>query len=84
LEKGNFKQFKISNAILIKTITFRRYFKEEGELVLDVGSMAACLEFAASTKAKVVGKPEPDFFHAALQILQVEPSKVRTVFFLDC
>lgn len=53
-----------------------RYFKENGHLVLDVGSYAACLEFATGTKSVVVGKPEPTFFQTALRMVQAQPKKV--------
>ncbi|XP_059489012.1 phospholysine phosphohistidine inorganic pyrophosphate phosphatase-like [Neocloeon triangulifer] len=56
-----------------------KYFKEDGELVLDVGSYAACLEFATGTKARIVGKPEPSFFRTALQMMQVDPEKAIMV-----
>jgi phospholysine phosphohistidine inorganic pyrophosphate phosphatase len=53
-----------------------RYFKEDGHLVLDVGSYTACLEFATGTKSVVVGKPEPTFFQTALEMVQAQPRQV--------
>ena len=49
-----------------------RYGYGERGLELDVGAFVAALEFAADVRADVVGKPNPDFFHAAARDLRVE------------
>ena len=49
-----------------------KYYREDGELTLDVGPYAAALEYAASKEAVVVGKPSKDFFHAALMDMRVD------------
>ncbi len=43
-----------------------RYFKEAEGFSLDVGPFVTALEYAANTRAIVLGKPAPQFFHAAL------------------
>lgn len=43
-----------------------RYFREAEGFSLDVGPFVAALEYAANTRAIVLGKPAPAFFHAAL------------------
>lgn len=43
-----------------------RYFKEPSGLSLGPGGFVKALEYAASCSARVVGKPEPSFFLAAL------------------
>ncbi len=44
-----------------------RSFKDrDGELSLDAGAFVAALEFASQGKARVLGKPAPAFFAAAL------------------
>ncbi len=43
-----------------------RYFKENNQLSLDMGPFAAALEFAADTKARIIGKPARAFFEAAV------------------
>ncbi len=48
-----------------------KYYKEDGELTLDVGPYAAALEFATGRSATVVGKPSGEFFHTALQDMGV-------------
>ncbi|CAB3377102.1 Hypothetical predicted protein [Cloeon dipterum] len=56
-----------------------KYFREDGELVLDVGSYAACLEYATGAKSKIVGKPEPTFFQTALDMMQIKPEEAVMV-----
>jgi HAD superfamily hydrolase (TIGR01458 family) len=46
-----------------------RYFKEPDGFSLDVGPFVAALEYAADTRARVLGKPSADFFHAAVASL---------------
>jgi HAD superfamily hydrolase (TIGR01458 family) len=49
-----------------------RYWMTADGLSLDVGPFVAAIEYAASTEAFVVGKPEPGFFELVLQDLGVE------------
>jgi phospholysine phosphohistidine inorganic pyrophosphate phosphatase len=56
-----------------------RYFLSNGELVLDVGSFAAALEFAVGRSPIVVGKPSPGFFRAALESLGVGAADAAVV-----
>eukprot|EP00095_Tigriopus_kingsejongensis_P004449 maker-scaffold168_size293125-snap-gene-0.19 protein:Tk04449 transcript:maker-scaffold168_size293125-snap-gene-0.19-mRNA-1 annotation:"phospholysine phosphohistidine inorganic pyrophosphate phosphatase" len=56
-----------------------RYYREDGELTLDVGAFAAALEFATNTKAIVCGKPSGEFFHTALKDMGVEPHEALMV-----
>ena len=46
-----------------------RYFREASGLSLDAGPFAAALEYASGVKAEIVGKPDPEFFHLALNDL---------------
>ena len=58
-----------------------KFYREDGDLTLDVGPFAAALEFATDRKATVVGKPDPAFFKAALEdmgITEAEAVMVRT------
>ena len=45
---------------------YNRYFKQTDGFSLDCGPFVAALEFAADTKATILGKPSATFFHAAL------------------
>jgi phospholysine phosphohistidine inorganic pyrophosphate phosphatase len=56
-----------------------KYYKEDGELTIDVGPYVAALEFATGREATVVGKPAKEFFHTALQDMGVEPSEAVMV-----
>ena len=42
-----------------------QYFREDGELSLDMGPFVAALEYAANTEAVVIGKPSKTFFETA-------------------
>lgn len=56
-----------------------RYFKEAEGLSLDVGPFVAALEYAAQVRAEVLGKPAPEFFHAAVAELGCAPAEVVMV-----
>ena len=43
-----------------------KFYREDGELTLDVGPFTAALEFAIEKDAVVIGKPAADFFLTAL------------------
>jgi HAD superfamily hydrolase (TIGR01458 family) len=58
---------------------YSRYFKEPEGFSLDIGPFVAALEFAADTSAKVLGKPAPEFFQAAVSALGCEPDQVAMV-----
>lgn len=47
-------------------IGYNRYFKLDGQLLLDAGPFIKAIEFAASTQAIIIGKPSKDFFLQAL------------------
>jgi len=51
-----------------------KYYQENGELVLDVGSYMAALEYATGVTAEIVGKPSSTFFKAVLQDMGADPS----------
>lgn len=56
-----------------------RYFREDGELSLDIGPFMSALEYAAELEAVVLGKPSPDFFLAAVHSLDLPPQDVVMV-----
>jgi len=45
---------------------YNRYFKQADGFSLDCGPFVAALEFAADTKATILGKPSSTFFHSAV------------------
>ncbi|WP_409422344.1 TIGR01458 family HAD-type hydrolase [Pseudaeromonas sp. ZJS20] len=48
-------------------------------LMLDIGAFVAALEYAVPCEAVVIGKPNPDFFAAALARLQLPAGEVAMV-----
>src|SRR5699024_3852450 len=49
-----------------------RYWRTPDGLSLDVGPFVAALEYAARTRAVIVGKPSPDFFATVLDGVPVD------------
>ncbi len=58
---------------------YNRYFKEPEGVSLDIGPFVAALEFATDTRAKVLGKPAPEFFEAAVSGLGCEMNEAVMV-----
>ncbi|ANQ84279.1 putative inorganic pyrophosphate phosphatase [Azoarcus olearius] len=50
-----------------------RYFMDADGLSLDMGAFVTGLEFCSGTRAEIVGKPAPGFFHDAVAELGVKP-----------
>ncbi|MBL7496092.1 TIGR01458 family HAD-type hydrolase [Frankia sp. CNm7] len=55
------------------------YWATDDGLALDTGAYLAGLEQAAGVRASVVGKPAPEFFRAALELVGVEPGEAVMV-----
>ena len=56
-----------------------RYWSTDGSLSLDAGPFVVALEYASGKQARVLGKPEKDFFDLALQEMELEPGEVAMV-----
>lgn len=57
-----------------------RYFKDEdGKLSMDAGGFIVALEYAADTKAMLIGKPSRDFFHLAVKSMGLQPDEVLMI-----
>eukprot|EP00088_Acartia_fossae_P015957 TRINITY_DN18871_c0_g1_i1.p1 TRINITY_DN18871_c0_g1~~TRINITY_DN18871_c0_g1_i1.p1 ORF type:complete len:133 (-),score=20.33 TRINITY_DN18871_c0_g1_i1:172-570(-) len=56
-----------------------KYYREDGQLTLDVGPFTAALEFASDQNAMVCGKPDPLFFQAGLMSLGLTAEEVVMV-----
>lgn len=52
-----------------------RYFQDSDGLSLDAGPFVAALEYAADVKAKLLGKPAPALFAAALRVPACRPAE---------
>ena len=44
-----------------------KYWNPSGELLIDAGAFITGIEFAASKKAIIIGKPSPHYFKTALE-----------------
>ncbi len=57
-----------------------KYFRDkDGELSLDCGAYVVGLEFATGKKAKLIGKPNKDFFLLAVKSMGLKPEEVAVV-----
>lgn len=56
-----------------------RFFKLDGQLLLDAGPFIKAIEFAASTQAIIMGKPSRDFFLQALASTNLEAAQVLMI-----
>ena len=56
-----------------------KFYREDGELTLDVGPFTAALEFATEKDAIVIGKPAADFFLEALNDIGCQPDEAIMV-----
>ncbi len=56
-----------------------RYFKDSDGLSLDAGGFVKCLEYASGKTAKVLGKPNCEFFSLALQSMGLKKDEVVMV-----
>ncbi|MDN3557397.1 TIGR01458 family HAD-type hydrolase [Halomonas maura] len=61
------------------TVGTNRYFRQQGSLHLDVGPFVRALEYAADTRATVLGKPAAGFFRAVLDDAGVTPEQAMMV-----
>lgn len=57
----------------------RSFRDTDGELSLDAGPFVAALAFASRREPVVLGKPSPDFFHAALASMDCAPGEAVMV-----
>jgi len=56
-----------------------RYFRKNGELVLDCGPFVTALEEASGCRAVLTGKPSPLFFEGVLSVLGLAPAEVAMI-----
>lgn len=61
-----FRQLE-AGAVLIALANNRKFVGDDGEMCLDTGAFVAALEFGSGKRAKVLGKPSPDFFQLAIR-----------------
>lgn len=68
-----------NGAKLIACATNRSFLDSDGIRSMDAGGFVAALEFAAQTKATVIGKPSRDFFHLAARSMRLHPSEILMI-----
>ena len=56
-----------------------KFFQADGGLALDIGAFVAGLEYVTAHKARIMGKPSPDFFDLALQSMDLPSDKVAMI-----
>ena len=56
-----------------------RYFKDTDGLSLDAGGFVTCLEFASEKEAKILGKPNCEFFSLAINDMGLNKNEVIMV-----
>ncbi|WP_281950977.1 TIGR01458 family HAD-type hydrolase [Nitrosophilus kaiyonis] len=56
-----------------------RYFKDSDGLSLDAGGFVKCLEYASSKSAKVLGKPNCEFFNLAIKSMNLKKEEVLMI-----
>ena len=56
-----------------------RYFKDTDGLSLDAGGFVKCLEYASGKSAKILGKPNCEFFSIAIKDMGLEKNEVLMV-----
>ena len=61
------------------TLARNRYWRAADGFMLDLGAVAAALEYASGRAAILAGKPDPAFFTAALESLGVAPEEAAVV-----
>ncbi len=69
----------ILNGAQIIALHKGRYWHQPDGIYLDIGSFVVGLEYSTGKQAKVIGKPNPDFFHLALEDMQVPTSKALMI-----
>jgi len=61
-------------------IPHRKYYQDNGELMLDVGAYTAALEYALTVQAELIGKPSLAFFQSALDDLGLPAEDVCGIY----
>ena len=64
----------LENPVLI-SMGKGRYYKEKGVLTMDNGPYTVGLEHACDTRGIIIGKPAKEFFHGALDLINVKPEE---------
>jgi len=72
-------RYLIEGAELIAAAKNKYFRDKDGKLSLDCGAFITGLEFATGKKAKLIGKPNKDFFLMAVKSMGLKPEEVAVV-----
>ncbi len=72
-----FRKLESGHGFLATNIN--RYFKDDDGLSLDAGGFVKCLEYASAKSAKVLGKPNCEFFNLAIADMGLRKEEVVMV-----
>ena len=80
-EDWNFKKLNqafqyVMSGSRILALHMGKYYRVDSGLRIDAGAFVAALEFATNKKAKIVGKPNKEFFNSALNDMGFGPKEV--------
>jgi HAD superfamily hydrolase (TIGR01458 family) len=68
------------NGVELIAAAKNKYFKDtDGALSLDCGAFIVGLEYATGKEARLIGKPNKDFFHLAVERLGLKPEEVAVI-----
>lgn len=69
----------VMNGARMVALQKNRYWQRADGLTIDAGPIVSALEFATGKKARLIGKPSPDFFRQALEQLELSPDQVAVI-----
>ncbi len=72
-------RYLIDGAELIAAAKNRYFRDRDGRLSMDCGGFVVALEFASGKEAKLIGKPNKDFFLLAVKTMGLKPEEVAVV-----
>ncbi len=69
----------VMNGARMVALQKNRYWQRVDGLTIDAGPIVSALEFATGKKARLIGKPSPDFFRQALEQMGLPPEQVAVI-----
>ena len=69
----------INNKAMLIALHKNKYCKRNGKITLDLGPFVHALEYAASIKSVIIGKPDKEFFNLAIDSLNLNKNEIAMV-----
>jgi len=85
VEGFNYKNLNQAFQIIMKkscpfySLGLGKYYREDGDLTLDVGPFTKAIEFATDASPTIIGKPSPHFFKSALDDIGIKAEEALMV-----